>query len=61
MTTASKKTQEEIKIALSEIKKYQQGTNSGGDEAKNQIDDLEHRKEKKHSIRTARRKRISIG
>ena len=57
MTTASKKTQEEIKIALSEIKKYQQGTNSGGDEAKIQIHDLEYKEEKKHPIRTATSKK----
>ena len=29
-----------MKITLSEIKKNLQGTNSGGDEAKNQINDL---------------------
>ena len=36
-----KKTQAEMKVALSEIKKNLQGTNSGGDELKNQINDLE--------------------
>ena len=41
-----KKTQEEMKVALSEIKKNLQGTNSGGDEAKNQINNLEHKEEK---------------
>ena len=46
-----------MKVTLNEIKKNLQGTNSGGDEAKNQINDLEHRKEKKHSIRTARTKK----
>ena len=40
-----KKTQEEMKVALSEIKKNLQGTNSGGDEAQNQINDLEPKKE----------------
>ena len=30
-----------MKVALSEIKKNLQGTNSGGDELKNQINDLE--------------------
>ena len=47
----------EIKLALSEIKKYLQGTNSGGDEAENQINDLEHKEEKRHSIGTVRTKR----
>ena len=37
------KTQAEMKVALSEIKKNPQGTNSGGNEAKNQINDLEHK------------------
>ena len=41
-----------MKATLSEIKKNLQGTNNGEDEAKNQINDLEHRR-KKHSIRTA--------
>ena len=35
-----------MKVALSEIKKKLQGTNSGGDEVKNQINDLEHKEEK---------------
>ena len=35
-----------MKITVSEIKKNLQGTNSWVDEAKNQISDLEHRKEK---------------
>ena len=35
-----KKTQEEMKVTLSEIKKNLQGTNSGEDEAENQINDL---------------------
>ena len=38
-----KKTQAEMKVALSEIKKNLQGTNSGKDEAENQINDLEHK------------------
>ena len=42
-----KKTHAEIKITLSEIKKNLQGTNSGVDEAENQINDLEHKEEKK--------------
>ena len=40
-----KKTQTEMKTALSEVRKNPQGTNSGGDEAKNQINDLEHEEE----------------
>ena len=51
-----KKTQEEMKITLSEIKKNLQGINSEGDEAENQINDLEHKEEKKQLIRTRRRK-----
>ena len=35
-----------MKVALSEIKKILQGTNSRGDEAKNQINDLEHKGKK---------------
>ena len=42
-----KKTQAEMKVTLSEIKKNLQGTNSGVDEAQNQINDLEHKEEKK--------------
>ena len=41
-----KKTQAEMKVTLSEIKKNTQGTNSGRDETKNQINDLEHKEEK---------------
>ena len=33
---------------LSKIKKNLEGTNSEGDEAKNQINDLEHKQEKNH-------------
>ena len=46
-----KKSQAEMKVTLSEIKKNPQGTNSGGDEAENQINDLEDKEEKKHSIK----------
>ena len=35
-----------MKVALREIKKNLQETNSGVDEAKNQINDLEHKEEK---------------
>ena len=41
-----KKTQAEMKVTLSEINKNLQGTNSGVDEAENQINDLEHKEEK---------------
>ena len=46
-----KMTQAEMKVTLSEIKKNLQGTNSGGDEAKNQINNLEY-KEEKNSIQS---------
>ena len=38
-----KNTQEEVKVTLSKIKKNLLGTNSGVDEARIQINDLEHR------------------
>ena len=41
-----KKTQAKMKVALSEIKKNPQGTNSGEDEVKIQINSLEHKEEK---------------
>ena len=44
---SKKKTQEEMKGTLSEIKKNLQGTNSGRNEVKNEINDLEHKEEKK--------------
>ena len=44
--TAKKESQTEMKFTLSEIKKNLQGTNSGMYEAKNQINDLEHKEEK---------------
>ena len=37
---------EEMKVILSEIKKNLQGTNSGEDDAENQINDLKHKKGK---------------
>ena len=40
-----KKTQQEMKVTLSEIKKNLQGTNSEGKEAGIQINDLEHKEE----------------
>ena len=36
-----------MKVTLSEIKKNLQETNSGVDEAKNQVNDLEHNEEEK--------------
>ena len=47
-----------MKVALSEIKKNPQVTNRE-DEAKIQINNLGHKEEKKHSMRTARRKKNS--
>ena len=43
--TSIKKTQAEMKVALSEIKKNLQGTNSEGDEFGIQINDLEYKEE----------------
>ena len=40
-----KKTQEEMKFTLSEIKENLQKTNSGEDEARIEINDLEHKEE----------------
>ena len=57
LTEYSKNIREEMKVSLSEIKKNLQGINSEEDEAENQINDLEHKEEKKHSIRTAIRKK----
>ena len=53
-----KKTQVEMKVTLSEIKNNQQGTNSGGDEAENQINDLEHKEEKSIQSEQQEEKRI---
>ena len=52
-----KKTRADMKVKLSEIEKNLQGANSGVDEAENQINDLEHKEERKHSIRTTGRKK----
>ena len=38
---------EDLEFALSEIKKNPQGTNSGEDEVKIQINSLEHKEEKR--------------
>ena len=43
-----KKTQKEMKVTLSEIKKTLQGIISESDEARIQINDLEHKQEKNH-------------
>ena len=55
---AQKKTQAVMKVALSKIKKNLQGTNSGGDEAENQINDLEHKEEKSIKSQHQEEKRI---
>ena len=52
-----KKSQAEMKFTLSEIKKNVQVIISAVDEAENQVNDLEHKEEKKLSIRTARRQK----
>ena len=46
-----------MKSTVSEIKTNVWGINSKVGEAENQANDLEHKEEKKHSIRTARRKK----
>ena len=53
-----KKTQAEMKITLSEIKKNLQGTNDGVDEAENQVNDLEHKEEKNIQSEQQEEKRI---
>ena len=45
-----KKTQSEMKDSLIEIKKNLQGNNSRMDEAKNQINDLEHKEPKNSQL-----------
>ena len=45
-----------MKVTLNEIKKNLQGTNNGEDEAENQINDLEHRKEKAFSQNSRKKK-----
>ena len=47
-----------MKVTLSKIKKNLQGSNSGGDEAQNQINDLEHKEEKKFNQNSKKKKRI---
>ena len=52
------KSQAEMKVTLSEIKKNLEGINSGVDEAKNQINDLEHKEEKSVQSEQHEEKRI---
>ena len=47
-----------MKATLSEIKKNLQGTNSGVDEAENQVNDLEHKEEKNIHSEQQEEKRI---
>ena len=53
-----KKTQTKMKVTLSEIKKNLQGINSGGDEAENQINNLEHKEENSIQSEQQKEKRI---
>ena len=53
-----KKTQVEMKATLSEIKKNWQGNNSGGEEARIQLNNLEHKEE--ISIQQEQQKEIII-
>ena len=53
-----KKTQAETKVTLSEIKKNLQGANSRVNEAKNQINDLEHKEGKSTESEQQEEKRI---
>ena len=46
LTEYDRSIREEMEATLSEIKKNLQGTNRGVDEAGNQMDDLEYKKEK---------------
>ena len=52
-----KKTQSEPKDTVIEINNNLQGNNSRVDEAENQINDVEHKEEKKQPIKTTRRKK----
>ena len=53
-----KKTQAEINITLSEIRKNFQGINCRVDEAKNQINDLEYKEEKKFNQNSKKKKEL---
>ena len=48
-----------MKVTLSEIKKNLQGNNSGSDEAENQINNLEHKEEKKTFNQKSKKKKES--
>ena len=48
-----------MKVTLSEIKKNLQGTNSGVDEAEDQINNSEHRKKKNIQLEEQEEKRIN--
>ena len=52
------KSQAEMKVTLSEIKKNLEGINSGVDEAENQINDLKHKEEKNNIQSKQEGKRI---
>ena len=59
-----KKTQEEMKFTLNEIKKNLQWINNGMNEAENQTNDLEHKEEKQfnqNSLKKKEPKNITIG
>ena len=53
-----KKTRAETKVILNEIKKNPPGTNSGGDEAKIQINNLERKDEIRTQPKQQKEKRI---
>ena len=53
-----RKTQAEMKVTLSEIKKNLQGTNSGEDETQYQINDLECKEEESIQSEQREEKRI---
>ena len=52
----TEKTQAKMKVTLSEIRKNLQGINSGVDEAENQINGLEHKKEKTFNKKSKNKK-----
>ena len=47
-----------MEVILNEIKKNRQGTNNGGDEAKSQINDLEHKEEKNTQSENKKKKEV---
>ena len=49
---------EEMKATLSEIKKNLQGTNTGGDDAENKINDFEHRGKKAFNQNCKKKKEL---